>query len=100
MQYSDPLKIYEEYLVSLDDQLKNLLKKKNRLAWLRFFSLVAAGLALWQLWSVTWILALIVAILLFALFLRFVIMDINNREAIENTRRLIGINNEEIEILK
>jgi hypothetical protein len=75
------------------------LRKKNRLAWLRFFSLVGAGIALWQLWSLNWIVALIVSILLVALFLRVVIMDINNRESIENTRRLIEINKEEIEIL-
>ena len=76
-----------------------MLRKKNRLAWLRFFSLVGAGIALWQLWSLNWIVALIVSILLVALFLRVVIMDINNRESIENTRRLIEINKEEIEIL-
>lgn len=83
----------------LDDQLRTLLKKKNRLAWLRFFSLIAAGIALWQLWSFSWIIALITSILLIALFLRFVITDINNRESIENTKMLIQINREEIEIL-
>jgi MutS-like protein len=99
MQYSDPLKIYESQLPALDGQLNNLLKKKNRLAWLRFFSLLAAGAALWQLWSFSWIIALISSALLIALFLRFVLSDINNRESIENTKRLIGINKEEIDIL-
>src|SRR5262245_44472557 len=99
MQYSDPLRIYEQHVASLDDQLKNLLRKKNTLAWLRFFSLVAAGIALWQLWSISWILALIVSILLVALFLFFVTRDINNRESIENTQRLTEINKEEIDIL-
>ena len=99
MQNSDPEKIYKEHLASLDHQLTHLLKKKNQLAWLRFISLVAAGIAPWQLWSVNWVVALIVSILLFALFLRFVIMDIDNRESIENTKRLIEINKEEIDIL-
>ena len=99
MQNSDPLKIYREHLISLDQQLANLSKKRNRLAWLRFFSLVAASMALWQLWALNWTFALIVSILLLALFLRFVIMDINNRESIENTKRLIEINKEEIDIL-
>ena len=80
-------------------QLENLLRKKNRLAWLRFFSLVAAGLAPWQLWPLNWILALIVSIFLIALFLFFVTRDINNRESIENTKRLAAINKEEINIL-
>jgi len=99
MQYSDPLKIYETHLVSLGDQLTNLLRKKNRLAWLRFISVAAAGLVMWQLWSLNWIIALSTATLLIALFLRFVINDINNREEIENTKRLITINKEEINIL-
>jgi hypothetical protein len=100
MQNSDPLRIYNEHLVSLDNQLKDLLRKKNRLAWLRFFSLVAAGIALWQLWSLNWIVALAVTILLIALFLFFVTRDINNREEIENTKRLAEINKEEINILQ
>ena len=99
MQNPDPLKIYKEHLALLDDQLKNLLRKKNRLAWLRFFSLMAAGIALWQLWPLNWILALIVSVFLIALFLFFVTRDINNRESIENTKRLTDINEEEIDIL-
>ena len=99
MQNPDPLKIYKEHLALLDDKMANLLRKKNRLAWLRFFSLVAAGLAPWQLWSMNWILALIVSVLLIALFLFFVTRDINNRESIENTKRLTAINEEEINIL-
>jgi hypothetical protein len=99
MQNRDPLKIYKEHLALLDNKMANLLKKKNRLAWLRFFSLVAAGLAPWQLWSLNWILALIVSVFLVALFLFFVTRDINNRESIENTKRLTEINKEEINIL-
>src|SRR5689334_14109024 len=99
MQNSDPSKIYKEHLVSLDAHLTALLKKKNRLAWLRFLSLIAAGIALWQLWSLGWIPALIVSALLVVLFLRLVIKDINNRESIENTERLIAINKEEIDII-
>ena len=99
MQNPDPLKIYEEHLVLLDDQLKNLLRKKNRLAWLRFFSLVAAGMAPWQLWPLNWILALIVSILFIAFFIFFVTRDINNRESIENNKRLSEINKDEINIL-
>jgi hypothetical protein len=99
MQNPDPLKIYKEHLALLDDQLKNLLGKKKRLAWLRFFSLVAAGITLWQLWPLNWILALIVSIFFVALFLFFVTRDINNRESIENTTRLAAINKEEIDIL-
>ena len=99
MQNPDPLKIYKEHLTLLDDKMANLLRKKNRLAWLRFFSLVAAGLAPWQLWSLNWILALIVSVFLVALFLFFVTRDINNRESIENTKRLTEINEEEINIL-
>jgi len=99
MQNPDPLKIYKEHLALLDDKMANLLRKKNRLAWLRFFSLVAAGLAPWQLWSLNWMLALIVSVLLIALFLFFVARDVNNRESIENTKRLAAINEEEINIL-
>jgi len=99
MQSADPLKIYRDHLVTLDDQLKNLLKRRNRLAWLRFFSLIAAGIALWQLWPLSWIIALIVSVLLIALFLFFVTRDIDTRESIENTKRLAAINREEVNIL-
>ena len=99
MQNPEPLKIYKEHLASLDDQLKNLFRKKNRLAWLRFSSVLAAVVAPWQLWPLNWILALIILIFLIALFLFFVTRDINNRESIENTTRLAEINQEEIDIL-
>jgi hypothetical protein len=99
MQNVDPLKIYNDHLVLLNDQLKNRLRKRSGLAWLRFFSLLAAGIALWQLWSVSLIAALCVAGLLIALFLFFVTRDIDNRESIENTKRLAAINREEVNIL-
>jgi hypothetical protein len=99
LQNADPLKIYKEHLVLLDDKTANLLRKKNRLSWLRFFSIVAAGLAPWQLWSWNWMFALIVSVFLIGLFLFFVTRDINNRESIENTKRLAAINEEEINIL-
>ena len=83
----------------LNDELSDLLRKKNWLAWLRFLSIMAAGLAPWQLWSFNWIFALITSLLLIALFLFFVTRDINNRESIENTKRLADINEEEINIL-
>jgi hypothetical protein len=99
MQNPDPLKTYQEHLASLDHLLANLLKKKNRLAWLRFFSLVGAGIAPWQLWPFNWIAALTASVFLIAIFLFFVTRDVNNREEIENTKRLIEINKEEIDIL-
>ena len=99
MQNPNPLGIYKEHLALLDEQLTNLLRKKNVLAWLRFFSLAGAGIGLWQLWSLNWIAALIVSASLIAIFLFFVTRDINNREEIENTKRLSEINTEEINIL-
>ncbi len=99
MQNPDPLKIYKEHLASLDHLLANLLRKKSRLAWLRFFSLVGAGIALWELWPLNWIAAVIVAVVLIGVFLFFVTRDVNNREEIENTKRLIEINKEEINII-
>jgi hypothetical protein len=98
-QTFDPLKVYKEHLALLNDELSDLLRKKNWLAWLRFLSIMAAGLAPWQLWSFNWIFALITSLLLIALFLFFVTRDINNRESIENTKRLADINEEEINIL-
>jgi hypothetical protein len=99
MQNSGPLNIYKEHLALLDNKTRNLLKKKDRLAWLRFFSLAAAVMAPWQLWPLNWILALIVSILFIAFFIFFVTRDINNRESIENTKRLVEINEDEINIL-
>ncbi len=99
MQYTDPAQTYKERLESLNNLLKKFLQQKNRLAWLRFFSLAAVGTVLWQLWPLGWMFALSGFILLTALFLFFVVHDINNKENIENTKRLAEINREEINIL-
>ncbi|HEV8283049.1 MAG TPA: hypothetical protein VGQ09_02000 [Chitinophagaceae bacterium] len=99
MQRIDPLESYKQHLESLNIQLQKLVKQKKWLEWFRFFSFAAAVIVLWQLWPLGWLFACTGFILFAALFIFFVVRDIDNKEKIENTKRLAEINQEEIEIL-
>jgi len=98
MQYPDPVQSYQQRLESLNIQLEKLLKQKKWLGWSRFFSFAGAGIVLWQLWPVGWMFAFTGSSLFAALFIFFVLCDINNKEKIENIKRLKEINEEELHI--
>ena len=75
-------------------------KTKSQLAWLRFFSLILAFTTALLIWPYGQLLALSAFFILIGLFIYFLKTDINNNEAIENTNRLIAINETEQLVLQ
>src|ERR1044071_2596411 len=100
MNFKNPAEIYNIRLSELTILLSRLNKKKNQFAWLRFASVAAAFLAAYLLWEYGLFISIGSFILFFAAFLRIVVLDVKNKNNIENTNTLIDINREEIKIGK
>jgi MutS domain V len=94
-----PGEVYISRLNILDAELKQLKKKKSRLAWLRLISFLAAVAALWILLPYGWYLAVAAAIILLGIFFFIVSKDLSNSNAIENNKLLIDINRDELSAL-
>jgi hypothetical protein len=94
----NPAEIYDTRINELTILLSSLHKKKNQFARLRFIAVVTAFLSAYLLWTSGIPVAITAFILFFAGFLRIVVLDIKNRNRIENTSTLIDINKEEIKI--
>lgn len=90
---------YHQRIKDLKDERAKQLSRKNQLAWLRFFSVIAAFAAAWLLWPVGIFAGLIAFIVFIGLFIYFLKKDLNNNEAIENTGRLIILNESELSVL-
>jgi len=99
MQNIHPENFYRKQLELLDASQKKHLQRKNQLSWLRFFSLAASFVVLWQVWPSGLAPAFTAFIIFFIIFILFVIRDLDNKEKIEHNRLLIEINKEEINIL-
>src|SRR5205085_307456 len=89
---------YQQQIDRLTVLLTLLNEKRTRLAWLRFGSVAAAFSICYLLWSFGLFIAISSFLLLFALFLRLVILDGRNKNKIDNATTLIEINKEEIKI--
>jgi MutS domain V len=99
MQTLSPIDIYNQQIEKLSITEKRLLQRKKLLSWLRFLSLAASFIALWQLWHIGVAVAFVSFIIFFGLFLFIVVKDLKNKDEIENTRLLTQINKQELEIL-
>ena len=100
MNFKNPAEIYNIRISELTILLSHLNKKKNQFAWLRFASVAAAFLAAYLVWEYGLLISVGSFILFFAAFLRIVVLDVKNKNNIENTNTLIDINREEIKIGK
>lgn len=98
MQNIDPKEIYNQQIDQLTISEKKLLQRKKTLSWLRFLSLVAAFIAIWQLWHLGIIPAFTSFFFLIGIFLFVVVRDLKNKEGLENIGLLIQINKQEIEM--
>jgi MutS domain V len=99
MTNTHPEQFYKEQISNLSEEKKRQLRKKNQLAWLRFFSIILAFTIAWVLWPMGLILVVPACGLCISLFIYFLRQDITNNSAIENTDRLIIINQQELLIL-
>ncbi len=94
-----PAEIYRDNLGKLNEKLNRLNQKKTALAWLRLGSFLASVAALWLVWPQGWLPVIATFVVLFGIFLYIVSIDIDNNEAIENTRLLIQLQEQELAAL-
>ena len=97
---SFPQAIYTSETERLNSQLLLLKKRKDTISWARFAVISLLLAALYYLYPTGLLYASIAAVLLIAVFIRLVLMAANNNTAIENYRRLVSINQQEIQIAK
>ncbi len=95
-----PAAYYTQRLENLGSDLKTLLKKKSRLAWFRFATIVALLALFYFLYPFGWLYIVFTCLILLTLFTRLVFSDLKNSAAIEHTRFLIGINENELKALQ
>jgi hypothetical protein len=91
--------IYNQRIEALNITLKSLKRKKDLIAWSRFFLLIAAIATFFYLRPYDLTLAFIASAILIAGFLRLVVLSARNNETIANTDQLLLINRIELEIL-
>jgi hypothetical protein len=96
---ADPLEHYRQQIARHNLELKKLEKLKSLYGWLRFLSMGLVLVSLWYIWTHAMLILLPLPFLLIGLFLFFLAKDLNNNAAIENTQRLIQINETEINVL-
>jgi membrane protein YdbS with pleckstrin-like domain len=94
-----PAAVYIEHIAQLNDQLLSLKKRKNNLAWARLLILVAGVAITWYFLNYSaYVLAITLAVALLSIYIRLVILYVNNRLKMENLERLVQINKHEIDI--
>lgn len=100
MNTTDPQQFYTTNGQSLTEKLAKLNRVKNQLAWLRFAAVITALFSAWMLRTEYWLLPFSTFIFFTGLFIYFLIRDINNNNAIENIKRLITVNGQELLFLQ
>ncbi|HEU4471327.1 MAG TPA: hypothetical protein VFR58_09600 [Flavisolibacter sp.] len=99
MQMQDPAGVYRKEIEKHRQALQKLLAKRSRLGWIRLFVFIATIAIAYQVFVSTGLAGLIVVAAGLALLLFLVSLDVNNNRKIANTKTLIRINEEELEIL-
>jgi hypothetical protein len=97
---ADPQQAYALEKERLDEKLKQLTAKRNRLGWLRLAAVVIIALIAYQVFVHAGVYGWLIIIGGLTVFLVIVSTDINNNKEILNTGLLIKINEHELDILK
>jgi hypothetical protein len=93
---TDPAGIYKQHIEELNTQLNALRKKKNTIALTRLLLVLIAFAVGYTLYTVSFAATAVIILILLAVFIRLVVLAVNNKAAIDNTNRLIGINQQEL----
>jgi len=70
---------YTTNIQTLQQKLDIFLKKKSRLAWLRFFSVAAIFAAFFFLWSVNHLYSFGGAFIIMVIFVQLILADLKNK---------------------
>lgn len=95
---SFPEAVYIMETDRLTAALSLLKKRKDIISWARFAVVILLMATLYYLYPVSALYTGIAALLLLAVFIRLVIMAVNNSHAAENYKRLRSVNRQEIQI--
>ncbi|MEO6232615.1 MAG: hypothetical protein ABJB11_23435 [Ferruginibacter sp.] len=95
----EPINFYTKQIAALQVQLELLLKKKSQLGWSRFFIMVAIAAAIYFILPYGWLYVIIAALLFSAIYVRLVVIDIDNKRGIQHHQLLVQINQDEIKAL-
>jgi hypothetical protein len=91
---------YDNRIITLTDEKKQLLKRKSSFGIMRLGSIIGIIAAFYFLWSIEKMYAISAAILLAILFIRLIHRDLANRAAIKHVQFLIKINEDELKALE
>jgi hypothetical protein len=98
MDIRDPASYYKERIVELTNVLAGLKKRHALLGWARLLAVLVLSFAIYSLWPNSMYITLVV-ITLIAVFLYLVYLALETEEKINNSTRLIKINQEELLVL-
>ncbi len=90
---------YRQRLQDLQLQLSLQLKNKSKLGWLRFTVALCIIACVYLLWPKGLVFVIPVSLILLIVFVRLVFADNKNKHAIQHTRHLIKINEDEVKAL-
>lgn len=90
---------YTQQTEKLGTALNALLNKRSLFAWLRFATIIAGVILVYFLVPYGWPYVTVAALLFISLFTRLVFTDLKNGSAIEHTRFLVTINENELKAL-
>ena len=93
-----PEAIYTTQIEQLNQQLTLLKKRRSSIAWARLVLVLLLITSAVYLYPISFALAFIVLLVLLAVFIRLIILAVNNKTAIDNCNRLVEINKQELEI--
>ena len=93
-----PTESYKARIDILTQRLAVLDKRKNQVAWGRFFVVLLIGLTAWKLFPLSLLWGSIVVATLAAIFGRLVMLAVDNKAAITQVNRLLDINRQELAI--
>jgi len=96
---TDPLEIYQHQIAKHNSELKKLEKRSSLFGWLRFFSMFLFLTCIALLRTKGLLIFIPSGIIFISLFLFLLTKHLNTDDQIENLKRLIGINQTEINVL-
>ncbi|MEJ7770037.1 MAG: hypothetical protein WKF70_10930 [Chitinophagaceae bacterium] len=98
MPENDPLAVYRKRIDDLSIYIRELKKKRHGIAWGRFACLLAIIACFYYIWPYGLAFTSLAVIFCLAIFLRLVIISVNNNELIAHHQLLVTLNQQEIQI--
>ncbi len=96
---TDPLEMYRQQIAKHTTELRKLEKRSSLFGWLRLLSIVLFFICISLAWAQQMIIFIVPALVFIIGFFFILTNHINTNDKIDNLKRLIGINQTEINVL-